>query len=225
MTILLFFDVETSGLLPNTKSKTLDLKNLDQYPHILQLSYILYDLDRNMVIEKYNAYIHNTTVDVLPEITELTGITKELMMEKGVCLDDALESFKCSYLQCNFIIAHNFEFDSKMLVIETERNRDYLQPVSYSILSSIMSNTNIKSECTMQMTVDFCNIERINSRGVYKKLPRLSELYQKLFDTNLKNFHNSMIDVLACLRCYLKFKYDYLIEETVFQKMIDEYIG
>jgi DNA polymerase III subunit epsilon len=222
MTILLFFDVETSGLLPNQKAKQLDLKNLEQYPYILQISYILYDLERNMVIEKYNHYIRNPKIEVSAEITELTGITKELMVEKGVYIEDALETFKCAFLQCSYIIAHNIEFDSKMITIETERNRPYLQTVTYSILSTIESNIDITKECTMQMTVDFCNIERVNSRGVYKKLPRLSELYQILFGTTLENFHNSMVDVFACIRCYLKYKYDYTIEESEFKRMISD---
>ena len=226
MTILLFFDVETSGLIPNSK-KPLDLKNLAQYPYILQLSYILYDLEQHKVIEAYNNYICNTNIEVSIEITELTGITRELLLEKGIPIHDALRQFESAYLQCNFVIAHNFEFDSKMIRIEAERTRSQLIQTSYLILSTIRTPINIfglqiTKECTMQMTVDFCNIERINSLGVYKKLPRLSELYQILFDTNLQNFHNSMVDVLACLRCYLKFKHQYTIEETEFQAMITE---
>ena len=223
MTILMFFDVETSGLLPNQKAKPLDLQHLDQYPHILQLSYILYDLESNMIVEKYNQYIKNKDVYVSPEITQLTGITSELLEAKGVYIEDALEQFKCSLLHCRYMIAHNFEFDSKMIMIETARNRKNLFPICYSILSNIIEPKlprYYNTECTMQMTVDFCNLERVNSRGVYKKLPRLSELYQILFDTNLENFHNSMVDVLACMRCYLKYKYDYDIDEEVFQKIV-----
>jgi len=38
-----------------------------------------------------------------------------------------------------------------------------------------------------------------------KKFPRLDELYGKLFDTPLpKDMHNSIVDVLVCLRCFLK---------------------
>ena len=38
-----------------------------------------------------------------------------------------------------------------------------------------------------------------------KKFPRLNELYGKLFDTPLpKDMHNSIVDVLVCLRCFLK---------------------
>ena len=43
-----------------------------------------------------------------------------------------------------------------------------------------------------------------------KKWPKLNELYQHLFpDQKVDGFHNSMIDVLACLRCFVKMKFDY----------------
>ena len=43
-----------------------------------------------------------------------------------------------------------------------------------------------------------------------KKWPKLCELYGKLFDgATVDGLHNSMIDVLACLRCYLKMRHVY----------------
>jgi hypothetical protein len=56
----------------------------------------------------------------------------------------------------------------------------------------------------MKMSKELCNIERVNSRGPYIKFPTLCELYEKLFHTKPENLHNSMMDVLVCLRCYLK---------------------
>ena len=43
-----------------------------------------------------------------------------------------------------------------------------------------------------------------------KKWPKLNELYEHLFPgQKVDGFHNSMIDVLACLRCFVKMKYNY----------------
>ena len=226
MTILLIFDVETSGLLPKDYKIGNAFGNLDRFPYILQLSYLLYDLERSMVIKTYNEYIRKP-VDLIvsQEITDLTGISEDLLLEKGIPMEEALEAFKQAYLHAHQMIAHNFEFDSTMIRIEIERNRQYTIPQNYQILSNIFNpsfRNGIIFECTMKMTVDFCNLERTNSRGVYKKLPRLSELYQILFDTTLENLHNSMVDVFACLRCYLKYKYQYTIAEDDFQKMIIE---
>lgn len=44
----------------------------------------------------------------------------------------------------------------------------------------------------------------INNR---KKFPKLNELYGKLFETPLPmDMHNSIVDVLVCLRCFLKIR-------------------
>jgi len=45
------------------------------------------------------------------------------------------------------------------------------------------------------------------SENTRKKFPRLNELYSKLFDDVLPiDLHNSIIDVLVCLRCFLKIR-------------------
>ena len=71
--------------------------------------------------------------------------------------------------------------------------------------------------CTMKKTVDFCAIEKINKYGdKYFKWPTLGELYKKLFNEQPKGCHNAMADVLICLRCYMKFKFnrDLLIDSS-----------
>jgi hypothetical protein len=43
----------------------------------------------------------------------------------------------------------------------------------------------------------------------YKKWPKLSQLYFALFGENPDGLHNSMMDVLVCLRCYLKMRHGF----------------
>ena len=50
---ILIFDVETTGLLP----KIIKNEDIDKYPYIIQLSYILFDKDRNKIEEKFDNYI------------------------------------------------------------------------------------------------------------------------------------------------------------------------
>ena len=51
--------------------------------------------------------------------------------------------------------------------------------------------------CTMKTTTKICALPRC-------KWPTLKELHFHLFQETPSNLHNSMIDVWACLRCYLK---------------------
>ena len=61
----LIFDVETTGLLP--KGKKLIPVPIHEYPHILQLSYAIYDLAQKKIIKQYDSYIN---IDDSVEITE-----------------------------------------------------------------------------------------------------------------------------------------------------------
>jgi DNA polymerase III epsilon subunit-like protein len=57
-----------------------------------------------------------------------------------------------------------------------------------------------------------------------KKFPRLNELYSVLFDTPLpEDMHNSMIDVLVCLRCFLKLRNVTEMQEQTFQELVQTY--
>ena len=114
---ILVFDVETNGLLPKRKRGSLISPNIDEYPHILQLSYAIYDLEKYEIVETYNAYIKIAeNVGISEFITSLTGIDKNICETKGVPILDALKQFYKAYMKCECIIAHNIEFDQKMIL-------------------------------------------------------------------------------------------------------------
>jgi DNA polymerase III epsilon subunit-like protein len=112
---IIVFDVETTGLLNNrdaTKPK----------PYIIQLSFVIYGTASMQTIRTYNEYIRiPENVEVTPEITKLTGITKE-QCNNGVDIADALIEFYKEYMLAETIVAHNIKFDSEMIKLEIERN-------------------------------------------------------------------------------------------------------
>jgi hypothetical protein len=56
----------------------------------------------------------------------------------------------------------------------------------------------------MKNTKDICKIERTFPSGdKYFKYPTLSELYNHLFGNIPENAHNSLVDIILCLRCYM----------------------
>ena len=83
--------------------------------------------------------------------------------------------------------------------------------------------------CTMRNTTTFCQMERLSKNDIpYFKTPSLTELYLKLFPNESlpANLHNSLVDVLMTLRCYIKFCYDLdIIEvnETIYDTFRDFY--
>ena len=62
----------------------------------------------------------------------------------------------------------------------------------------------------MKESTTFCCIPLKNSNSYNRlKQPKLIELYQKLFNGEIpEGLHNSMNDVSATLRCFMKLRYD-----------------
>jgi len=214
----LVFDVESTGLLPNSRRGSTNALPITAYPHILQLSFAIYDLAEKKVIRKYDAYIDIPDDVVISEfVSNLTGITKEMCKTEGKPIVEVLEQFYEAYMFCEGLVAHNMDFDEKMILIELERNRpDIMESVPYCFMTfnpMYEKVHGIERYCTMRKGTDMCNIlmeSKMPGRPPSKKWPKLNELYAKLFDGGtVEGLHNSMIDVLTCLRCYLKMRHGY----------------
>lgn len=218
---VLIFDVETTGLIPKSRVGTL--------PYITQLSFALYDVDNMKLVRTYNAFIKiPEAVDISEKITQITGINREKLDSEGIDIVTVLETFHDAYLDATIVVSHNLEFDSKMIAIEGARNVDKFYNKHRLFGKTIINMFNetyinilqMKLVCTMKSSKELCNIERVNSRGTYIKFPTLRELYEKLFHTTPKNLHNSMMDVLVCLRCYLKMNHSIEISDSDFYSYI-----
>lgn len=207
--IILVFDTETSGLLPKAGEDT----NIEKYPFILQLSFVLYDMQSQRTIHKYNKYIRVPENVVISKfITNLTGITRQ-MCNDGVSIVSAIQDFYRAYKLCDAIVGHNISFDRQMLEIETIRNYGIL---SQTIpMAAFMFNTtfqrleNKQMCCTMAMGRNVCNLmvpSKTNPSNAYKKNPKLEELYMHLFQEKMPNAHDAMFDTIACLRCFVMLK-------------------
>ena len=213
----LIFDVETTGLLPRSQKNGVVVP-ISEYPHILQISFAVYDITEKKIIREYNAYVKVAEDVVIPdEVTKLTGISREMVNEKGRSIVDVLEKFYEMYMFCHGLVAHNMEFDEKMILVELERNRERIMKVApycfHTFNNTFEKVHGIERFCTMKKGTDLCNImvpSKLPNGKPRKKWPRLGELYQQLFPgENVEGFHNSMVDVLACLRCFMKMKFDY----------------
>lgn len=197
MPLILVFDTETTGIIPTTGT---------DYPFIIQLSYALYDTDANKMIETFDAYVSAPeSVIITPFITNLTGIDRALLKEKGQDITEVLTKFRRAYDMADVIVGHNIDFDIKMVLLESD-----LHMPSFSEM--IKSRTK-KIYCTMQHGKAICKIPGINARGYYLKYPKLIELHEFLFGTVPAGLHNAMVDVFACLRCYMKLEHNQILPE------------
>ena len=206
----LVFDVETTGLLPSSAGVP-----IKDHPHILQLSYVIYDMDTRSIIRTYNSYVKIGEEVVISDfVRELTGITRE-KCEGGNDIIDILSKFYEAYILCDCLVAHNMDFDTKLILIEIERNKERvlaLAPYCFTLFNTINENVrNLQRYCTMKKGTALCNIlvDKGNGRPPSKKWPRLVELYSKLFDGQVpEGLHDSMVDTMACLKCFLKMRHN-----------------
>lgn len=198
--LALIFDTETTGLLPGYYFKTND-KTCDDYmrdfPHIVQLSFMLFDCETLKMVESYDFIIKVSDEVDIPETSfNIHGIDKKRSNEEGTDLKECLNTLSNVYKKADIVVAHNLEFDLPLIQIEGLRHN-----------CGVIMNKNDKGKqyyCNMKNTIELCNIIRTNSRGSYKKYPSQEELHFKLFETTPKNLHNSFNDILVCLRSYIK---------------------
>jgi DNA polymerase III epsilon subunit-like protein len=212
------FDTETTGL---PKSKIINELTLQLWPHIVQFSYIIYDTELKKIIKTVDLIIRiPENINISDEVSDIHGITNFISQTSQYKIEDALIHFSNDYLNygIDLIVGHNLSFDINMLKVELMREisngqnnlndkRIFLQ------LLEILDDMKPESQelyCTMQKTIGLCNLKAKTKYGKeYVKFPKLNELHMKLFNSSPRNLHNSLNDVLICLRCY------YMLEHKV----------
>lgn len=117
--IILVFDTETTGL-PLTQ--TISNEMLSLWPHIVQLSYILYDTNRHEVVKQHD-YILKIPDDIVMQdvVVNIHGITNEMSQASNVTFASVVKTFYEDLLLAHTIVAHNFTFDYNMLKVELMR--------------------------------------------------------------------------------------------------------
>jgi len=81
-------------------------------------------------------------------------------------------------------------------------NKNIVADPSSNLHSSLMNMINVDN--TVQRPTIVVSPKRTNY-----KWPKLTELHEKLFGQLPAVSHNSLADVHACLRCYLKMRHGY----------------
>ena len=182
----LFFDTETTGLPKSWRAEVTDLNN---WPRLVQLAYLLYDNDGNKI--SGGDYIIKPDGFVIPaEASNIHGISTERANAEGENLATVLRDFQALIDQAEYLVAHNMGFDEKIVGAEFLRN---------NMPNSIPAKSKI---CTMASSTDFCAIA-----GPYGyKWPKLSELHYKLFNTGFEEAHNAAADINATARCFWELK-------------------
>ena len=187
---VLVFDTETNGL-PEYKSKS--IFNVENFPYVMQISYILYDNESFNIIKIGNKYVNN--VEIKEQSYKINKISKE-MIDNGENIKNVLTDFINVVKECDILVAHNYNFDKKILMVECVRNKLFYK------FNYILKQKHYY--CTMRNSKDICKIPSIYKVGDFK-LPKLIELHKCLFNDEIKSdkLHNSLVDCIFTLKCYI----------------------
>ena len=180
MTKILVFDTETTSL-PEKKHNSFDKQKehekkmlsvselkkegnswsteLEKYPSIIQLAYILYDTDNPSNSKIFNKYIDiPESINISSESQKIHGISKEKITSRGsfskAYIEDTLNEFMDDFIEADIVVGHNVDFDRRMIVAELlrlskEKNMPHIK--------EIMKDENF--ECTQEITTPICNLK------------------------------------------------------------------
>ena len=175
----MIFDCETTGL-PSQRS----------VPYMVQLAWGVYEANGTPIEE--HSYIIKTDGFTIPKTsTNIHGISNEVAQAHGFPLREVLKNFlKSAERPHTRLVAHNIEFDIRVLKAELERA---------NIRTRVLSKPKF---CTMKATTNICKLPK---RGANEyKWPSLQELYLYLFGRYYNGAHNALSDVRATADCFFE---------------------
>jgi DNA polymerase III epsilon subunit-like protein len=183
----LIIDTETSGVFDFKRPAD----DPDQ-PRLAELVMIF--VDKDLVVEQeYQAYIRPDGWEMSPGASAVNKLTTEMLMEKGVPIDEVLDGFCMAVKdEGRVVVAHNAQFDLKQMRAELRRaGRDDLFHQTRNI-------------CTMRALTDVCKIPPSSGRGGYK-FPKLSEACV-FFNFDQFGDHTALNDARATLALFRKMR-------------------
>ena len=184
--MILFFDVETTGLPIDYKAP---VSRLENWPRLVQIAWLLTD-PQGKEIAAHECIVRPSEFLIPHEATRIHGITTEVAHRDGISLREALHRFAFELGKANVLVAHNMAFDEKIVGAE------FLRLGCPDFVASK------PRQCTMQASTKFCRIPA--ARGF--KWPKLEELHRKLFQQEMTGGHHALVDARACARCYFELK-------------------
>lgn len=188
----LIFDTETTGLPVFNETgfyRFPNYKHLNKYnpARLVSISWILANDKMELVKHVYHVIRPlDFTIDNSSKAVEIHGITSEIAEEQGVPWHTMYDEFIQDLNQCHTIVAHNIQFDVSIMLSEMYR---------YNKENGIATFIEKNRMCTMKMGKAAMN---------QTKSPKLSALYEYLYNKPLENAHNASYDTLYCYKSFAK---------------------
>jgi DNA polymerase-3 subunit epsilon len=179
---LLFFDVESTGLL----DFNVDLMHPTQ-PRVCALAAVLTDNDGN-IIDEMDVLIKPEGWDIEPGAAAVNNLTKEICEERGIPMRLALDRFNEMKANCQVRVGANVSYDKRLMARE-------------AIINDMVHNSDgLESVCVLQLARPYAQIPNVGKKGF--KTPKLTEAYKALIGEDMPNAHGAMGDVRGAMAVY-----------------------
>lgn len=183
----LFFDCETTG---KPKVYNASYEDVDNWPRVTQLAWMLCDETGGILDQRQNL--------IFPEDWEIpkeqffidNNMSTERCADEGFPIHNELKILMEAKQQADFLVAHNLNFDHRVVWAEFIR-------------AGIEPKRGMVKICTMMKSTKFCNLPNPKGYGA-PKWPKLEELHRKLFNKDFDGAHDAMADVIALRDCFFK---------------------
>lgn len=190
----LFFDTETTGL-PLFSEPSEDPRQ----PHIVQLAASLVDLDTREVVAELNVLTKPDGWESEPKALETHGITTERGLAEGIPEGEALDLFLAMYARAVVRIAHNEQFDARLVRICIKRFK-----ADDELADAWKAG---KAECTLKLATPILKLPPTEAmlRSRFKnnfKSANLQEAFKYFTGQELEGAHDAMVDVNGCKTVY-----------------------
>lgn len=181
---ILVFDTETTGLF-DFKKPAED----PEQPHIVQIAASLEEEDSGIKLATMDLIVKPDGWVIPDEVAMLHGISQEMAMDCGLKGAGVLTMFLALAERADILVAHNVEFDRKMI------KRDLFH---YQMAHAPRAPEFFEKEiyCTKRNSTGLIKSDRPN------KWPKLSECVMHFFKEEMLGAHSAMIDVQYCSRVY-----------------------
>lgn len=176
---IFLFDIETDGLIENDT----------HIPNLIQISWVI--MDTKGIAYKKSTELVNSNFNSNSKAFKINHISPSTIREIGRPPNDVYQDVLFDLRHCDIIVSHNLKFDLRILENEFLQNQ-----VDFQFES-------IDKFCTMEFSISLVKNE-INKDTKYLKLV---ELYEVLFNHNVKQFHNANSDVTILAKCVKELMY------------------
>lgn len=182
----LIFDTETTGL-PHNKSAPVE--ELDNWPRLVQIAWQLHD-KTGKLLSTGNHIVKPEGFTIPFNAERIHGISTKHALEVGEDLAEVLDKFTVDVKKADVLVGHNIEFDNKIIGAE------YLRTDNENLLAEA------RNIDTSTSTVEFCQLQ--GGVGGRLKMPKLIELYTKLFGEAFDDAHDAAYDVDATAKAFFE---------------------